>query len=208
MRIDFIDPKGAEVRVVRTQYFRANNPNVTAYYAEASAGFGGRLPKDKIHWEASVGKRNRLILNRVHIPPTQGDTKLEIEHIFTEGMPFGIGNVLIPEFILRYLLSKNIQPSFIVRRGLTTVYLDEHILDDTYFQLTAERYIHRNVTIDIVFNRERLPKDLKEVGNRLEGQMLRRGGIESVYSEAKYDYHHQFYFKRLCNEKVRIPFKF
>jgi hypothetical protein len=204
MRVEFLDHTGADVQVSRTQYLRANQPDVTAYYMEASTSFGGTIPRDRITHGAFVGRR--AIRDHVDIPPTSGDTRLEIAHVFDDAMPFGLVNVLVPEFLLRFLVARiRIQPRFVVRREIAIHYVNEHGKNDTYYQATADRYVQRNVKVSVKFHPGRLPRIQKGV---LEAQLIRRNGIERIYSSVRGDATYEYGFRRLKNERVRIPFRF
>jgi hypothetical protein len=204
LRVEFLDATGADVKLTRTQYLRANHPNVTAYYTLMSALFGGTIPRHLVVVSAFAG--NKHIPNHANIPPTSGEARLEIAHVFDQGMPFGLANILIPEFILRWIvLHTSFKPAFVVRRGITTHFKDEHVLNDTYYEATADRYTQRHVKVIIKFDGRRPPNLTDGV---LEGQLLKRRGVEVIYFTATGAETHECFFRRLQNETVRIRFKF
>lgn len=204
LRLDFLDPRGENLKVSRTQYLRANQPNVTAYYTATSTDFGGTIPRDRVSYNAFVG--DKQINNRIDIPPTVGASRLEITHIFDDGMPFKIWNVLIPEFVLRFIVRHDIAKlNFIVRRDLSWYFLNEHVLSNTYYEATAERYVQKNVKIVITFHPAR-PCQLS--GGILMASIVKRSGMKQCPFRTTGAYCHEYTFKKLQNEKVHVPLRF
>jgi hypothetical protein len=168
-----------------------------------STDFGGTIPKDMLEVNAFAG--NEPIQNHTEIPPTPGNTHLEVTHVFDQSLPFTVWNIIVPEFLLRAAVRRHFNPGFIVRREVELHALDEHKVNDTYYQATADRYTQRNVKIRIMFHPQR-PSILN--GGVLEAQLLKRTGIQRVYFRNTGNYSHEWTFRKLHNERVRIPFRF
>lgn len=204
MRVAFLDRDGTQVKVSRTQYLRANHPEVTAYYMEAWTSFGGQIRRDLLTADAFAGTRR--IPNHADVPPTRGNERLEITHVIENGMPFGLRNMLVPAFVLRWLIRLGYFPPFVVRRDLALTYQNEHTLADTYYQIVADRYIQKNVTVHVTFHPDRPPVLPNGV---LKCQLIRRNGMETLaFNTGAQNGEFMYRFSRLRNEKVRIPFQF
>jgi hypothetical protein len=205
LRVEFLDADGTDVRLSRIQYLRANHPNVTAYYMEFSTQFGGTIPQNTLQLDAVAGTNVRL-RNHPDIPPTVSNTRLEVSHIFDDGMPFTIWNMLIPEFILRIIVRNNWRiPKFVVRREVSIHVAEEHKKNDTYYQATVERYRQRDVKLTITFNQRRR---CRLTGGVLEAQLLKPSGVEPIFFKGLGGDSYQATFRKLQNVRVRVPFKF
>ena len=66
--VEFMDETGADVRIFRTQYLRANHEGVTAYFMEVWAAFGGTVPREQINVDAFIGSNQ---ITTVRLKPWQ-----------------------------------------------------------------------------------------------------------------------------------------
>lgn len=204
-RLEFLTSDGSDVQVVRTQWLRANRYNVTAYFSNAAANFGGTIPKNKIVGSAYLG--NNVFDSALDVAPTPGESKAELEHRFIHELPFSLWFALIPDFTLRLFagIKPSILPNFIVKRSSTVHYINEHNKNETYFQLTAEKYSHYNIHIKLIFHPSRLPR-LRN--GELEAARIQLNGVEPIMFSSITQNQYEGSINKMHNESIRVPLHF
>jgi hypothetical protein len=99
IRIHFEDADGNRVRIVREQKFRANTPNITAYFMGDSADFGGSIPRVNINQQTDSKTRNL----RSDLQLFGNDKAWEVIQLFNPVLPYRWYSTLVPEWYLRLL---------------------------------------------------------------------------------------------------------
>ena len=203
--IRFLDPKGDRVNIVREQKIRGNAPNVSAYYMEVSAEYGGKIPRAGITEAATFAYPGFSSNLRLH----GNEEKWEVIQRFTPSLPYKWYNTLIPEWLLRLAASfgDTFLPRFVVSRTIAVEWIDEYNKPDAQYYLEAGRYAQRNLTVEVHFYSTRQPRPQSVKAWRVE----RNGITEFLLNQRNVggpDPFYHLYIPELRGETLRLFWEF
>ncbi len=196
--IEFINPDGSQVRIVRTQVLRANRPDVTAYYSKhAPNSPTGRIPKAEI--SSSAHCQDRTIQQELEKSGRENAT-LELTHLFKPSIPYYWYILLIPSSIItkRYDDMSVFLKRRMVKRTLAMTIYNEYNCDEPFVAFTALNYPQRNVHVKVHFGTGSSCTDIK-------ARRIKVNGVITVpVDNADGCYVH---VQHLYNETLKISWK-
>lgn len=188
----FKEADGSKVRVTRKQQFRANHPNVSAYFTTIYAHDGTiSKSKDEIEFWAKTHDNQDL---KTDIDIWGSEKELDIAHRCDPAFPF---------YPFRDLLPDSFRTDY-VEREVRTIHNNGFEKKEDYYEISTARYPNKEVTIRIEFHPDHPPQDGKAVrvmANSVEDvPLVKTMAGERVVYEAT--------FLKSRNERVRVHWNF
>lgn len=188
--IYFEKEDGSKVRMTRKQKVRANHPNVSAYFTTIDAGRHGTVPPGEVSGWARTHKREPL---NAKLEILGDEKKCDIIQICEPSFPFNWSLDLLPDFLRRDF----------IEREITTVHYGCFQEEEDYYEVLTDRYPNTAVTINVHFDPNRKPKEVR-------GQRIKANGVISTPSVMTDDRGTELYtvsFLNSTKERLRISWK-